>query len=216
MFVIDGMEYAFVDAVLGVDLSLTAPGVAMVSSPWGDEPARATATTLTGLSKGRYQQASALRELALQVARAAYSMTSRHLGAFVVMESVLVQSGTGKATERAALWWMVAAELEAAGIAVTRLHPTTRKSLALDDEGRSVLRAMSAAERKRAAKRVGLQSVRRRWSGVVLPDDNAADALVCAEVGARALGWAGLPPLENKNLPGAIRALGIEEKEMAR
>lgn len=209
---IDGREFERVDIVFGIDLSLTAPGVAFVTEPWGGGAAEARAVTLSGLVKSKHREASALEDLAQRVYLAVRSMMARHPEAFAVMESVLVQSGTGKATERAALWWMVAARLERAGIPVTRLHPTTRKSLALDDRGRADLRALDAAGRKRAGKRIGLQSMRRRWPSVVLADDNSADALVCAELGARAIGWAGLPELNNKNLPNAIRALGIEER----
>lgn len=215
MWVVDGFEMPRVDMVIGVDLSLTGPGIAAISEPWGraGEVVEAKATTLSRVPSDTAQRGLTLRRSADRVAQMATNLAARAPFVLVVMEGLLLQSGTGKAPERAAFWWMVRGELEARGYAVTSVHPTTRKSLGLDDEGREALRRMSTADRKKNAKRVGLQSMRRRWPGVVFPDDNASDALVCAELGARALGWKGLPELNNKNLPGAIRALGIEERK---
>lgn len=212
MIVVEGLEFANVDAVLGVDLSLTAPGLARILEPWGGSVPHATATTLSGMPNAKRRKATELDLFAERIVRGAESMLARSPHSIAVIEAVLVQSGTGKATERAALWWMVAAGLEKLGCAIVTVHPSTRKSLALDDQGRGELRSMTAAQRKNAGKRIGLQSMRRRWPSVVLPDDNAADALVCAELGARALGWAGLPENTNPNLPKAIGALGIEER----
>lgn len=215
MWVVDGFEMPRVDMVIGVDLSLTGPGIAAISEPWGraGEIVEAKATTLSRVPSDTAQRGLTLRRSADRVGQMATNLAARAPFVLVVMEGLLLQSGTGKAPERAAFWWMVRGELEARGYPVTRVHPTTRKSLGLDERGAAELRAMDPATRKRSAKRVGLQSMRRRWPGVVFPDDNASDALVCAELGARALGWSGLPELNNKNLPGAIRALGIEERK---
>lgn len=215
MWVVDGFEMPRVDMVIGVDLSLTGPGIAAIPEPWGrpGEIVEAKATTLSRVPSDTVQRGLTLRRSADRVGQMATNLAARAPFVLVVMEGLLLQSGTGKAPERAAFWWMVRGELEARGYAVTSVHPTTRKSLGLDDEGREALRTMSAADRKKNAKRVGLQSMRRRWPGVVFPDDNASDALVCAELGARALGWGSLPEQNNKNLPNAIRALGIEERK---
>lgn len=230
MKVIDGAEFEHIDSVFGIDLSLTAPGIALIHEPWGSEAAPAQALTLKGLGPVRNRYASALSDYALRIVAEITSRALRSRGRIAVMEAVLNQSGTGKATERGALWWMVAAGLEAEGFAICTVHPTTRRSLAFDATGRALLAeerakitgdssltpkevALAKARMSRLAKKVGQQSQQRRWPKVEIPDDNAADALVCAELGARALGWAGLPELENKNLPKAIRALGITEKE---
>lgn len=215
MLAVDGFVVPRFDLVVGIDLSLTGPGIAAIYDPWGDpgEMARAKATTLGRVSVDEDKRGFVLRLASSRVADMVGSLADRSIHTLVVMESLLLQSMTGKAPERAAFWWMVRGELEARGYPVTRVHPTTRKSLGLDEQGAAELKSMDPATRKRSAKRVGLQSMRRRWPGVVLPDDNASDALVCAELGARALGWNGLPELNNKNLPGAIRALGIEERK---
>lgn len=215
MLAVDGFVVPRFDLVVGIDLSLTGPGIAAVYEPWGmaDEVVRARATTLGRVPPDEDKRGWHLSMASSRVADMVTNLADRSVNVLVVMEALLLQSGTGKAPERAAFWWMVRGELEARGYPVTRVHPTTRKSLGLDDEGREALRRMSPADRKKNAKRVGLQSMRRRWPAVVFPDDNASDALVCAELGARALGWSGLPELNNKNLPGAIRALGIEERK---
>lgn len=215
MWVVDGVELPRVDVVIGLDLSLTGPGIAAIMEPWGysGEVAKAHATTLGRVPVEEVQRGLILRRSATRVVDMVSNLAQRSDGILVVMERLLLQSMTGKAPERSAFWWMVRGELEARGAAVTSVHPTTRKSLGLDEQGAAELKAMDAAARKRSAKRVGLQSMRRRWPGVVFPDDNASDALVCADLGARALGWGSLPELNNKNLPGAIRALGIEERK---
>lgn len=201
--------------VVGIDLSLTGPGIAAISEPWGtlDVLANAKATTLGRVPVDVDQRGLILRRAADRVGQMAANLASRSEFVLVVMEGLLLQSGTGKAPERAAFWWMVRGELESRGYPVTTVHPTTRKSLGLDEEGREALRKMDGSARKRNAKKVGLASMRRRWPGVVFPDDNASDALVCAELGARALGWGSLPEQDNKNLPNAIRALGIDERK---
>lgn len=214
MWVVDGFVVPRFDLVVGIDLSLTGPGIAAIYEPWGmaDETARAKATTLGRVPPDEDQRGLHLRLSASRVADMVTNLADRSTNVLVVMEKLLLQSMTGKAPERSAFWWMVRGELEARGYPVTSVHPTTRKSLGLDERGAEELKAMAPDVRKRSAKRVGLQSMRRRWPGVVFPDDNASDALVCADLGARALGWNGLPELNNKNLPGAIRALGIEER----
>lgn len=203
-------------SVVGVDLSLTGPGIASIMNPvYGDDNGGlfVAATTLGRVPVGEVNRGLVLKHSAERVSRLIDSIVDGSPSVLVVMEAILLQSATGKAPERAAFWWMVRAELEERGYLVTSLHPTTRKSLALDDEGRAALKAMTAPERKKRAKAVGLASMRRRWPGVVFPDDNAADALVCADLGARALRWGLLPELENKNLPNAIAALGINERK---
>lgn len=231
MFKIDGLELAGVDSVVGLDLSLTGPGLAVMRAPWGDGPPFAMAATLPGFGKVSGRYASALSAFADKIIVEVVNRSSMTSGRVAVMESVLNQSGTGKATERGALWWMVAAGLERNGFAICTVHPTTRRTLSHDDEARKLLAdardALNAMKStltpkqltsekgrlSRLGKKATLQAQRRRWPDVAMKDDNAADALVCAELGARGLGWAGLPPLVNKNLPGAIRALGIEKKE---
>lgn len=215
MWAVDGFVLPRVDLVAGLDLSLTGPGIAAITEPWGysGEMAKAYATTLGRVPVDEDQRGLVLRLSATRVADMVTNLADRAEYVLVVMEKLLLQSMTGKAPERSAFWWMVRGELESRGYAVTSVHPTTRKSLGLDERGAADLKGMSAADRKKNAKRVGLQSMRRRWPGVVFPDDNASDALVCADLGARALGWGHLPELNNKNLPGAIRALGIEERK---
>ena len=208
------------EAVVGLDLSLTAPGIARILPAWGAESAHAVATTLDRVPTGEQDRGLMLLEAAQRVARRAMTLV-QYAGdnPVAVMEALLLQSTNGKAMERAAFWWMVRAQLELRGFEVVSVHPTSRRSIAMDEAARAEWRDAPKAQKSLVGKRAVLASVRRRWPGVVLPDDNAADALVCAEVGAHALGFAGLPSLAGaqlKSLRSAIGALGITERMEAR
>ena len=206
--------------VVGLDLSLTAPGIARILPAWGAEPAHAVATTLDRVPTGEQDRGLVLLEAAQRIARRAMTLVQfAGDNPVAVMEALLLQSTNGKAMERAAFWWMVRAQLELRGFEVVSVHPTSRRSIAMDEAARAEWRDAPKAQKSLVGKRAVLASVRRRWPGVVLPDDNAADALVCAEVGAHALGFAGLPSLAGaqlKSLRSAIGALGITERKEAR
>lgn len=208
------------EAVVGLDLSLTAPGIARILPPWGDEPAHAVATTLDRVPTDEMDRGLVLLEAAQRIARRAMTLVQAASGErLAVMEALLLQSANGKAMERAAFWWMVRAQLELRGFEVVSVHPTARRSIAMDDAARAEWRNAPKHQKAAAGKRAVLASVRRRWPGVVLPDDNAADALVCAEVGAHRAGFAGLPYLagpQMKSLLNATEALGITERKEAR
>lgn len=232
MLSVDGFEFAEPGLVVGLDLSLTAPGVAALYRPWGDETPRAVATTVDRVPTTVDKRGLVLREAAARIGRTVEKLAARESEVLVVIEALLLQSGTGKAPERAAFWWMVRGELENRGYAVTSVHPTTRRSLSHDAEAvatlakfRAAVKALGALPKPEAdrnkrrlaklGKTVSVETARRRWPSVVLPDDDAADALVCADLGARALEWRGLPELDNKNLPGAIKSLGITKGKNA-
>ena len=204
------------EAVVGLDLSLTAPGIARILPAWGAESAHAVATTLDRVPTGEQDRGLVLHEAAERVADRAAKLVMMVGGErLAVMEALLLQSANGKAMERAAFWWMVRAQLELRGFEVVSVHPTSRRSIAMDDAARAEWRNAPKHQKAAAGKRAVLASVRRRWPGVVLPDDNAADALVCAEVGAHRAGFAGLPYLagpQMKSLLRATEALGITER----
>lgn len=204
-----------VECVIGIDLSLTGPGLARISKPWGSERAHAVATTLDRVPTIEVMRGAVLHEAAERIARRALRLclgTSDE--SLIVMEALLLQSTNGKAMERAAFWWMVRAQLELYGFTVMSVHPTSRRSIAMDDAARKMWRDAPKKQKAAVGKRAVVQSVGRRWSGVILPDDNAADALVCAEVGAHAARFSGLPQLAGpqlKSLSNAIGALDITE-----
>lgn len=227
MLTVDGFELSDPGIVVGLDLSLTAPGVAALYKPWGSEAPRGVAATMERVPTGEARRGLVLRDAAQRIAGRVSALAEREPEVLVVAEALLLQSGTGKAPERAAFWWMVRGELEARGYAVTSVHPTTRRSLSHDKRAVEKLAAeratiklfgtgLPSSETQRHKRRlaklgktVSLETARRRWPSVVLPDDDAADALVCADLGARALGWPGMPVIDNKNLSSAIKSLGI-------
>lgn len=201
--------------VVGLDLSLTAPGIAALVEPWGEERPHVVAATLDRVPPTTKRRGVVLHEAAKRIAHRAEVLAVRSSYPVAVMEAILTQSSTGKAMERAAFWWMVRAQLELRSFTVVEVHPTSRRSIAMDAEARAAWAAAPKSQKTDVGKRAALASVRRRWSGVVLPDDNAADALVCAEVGANALGWPGMPELvgpQLKSLRNAIGALGLKRE----
>lgn len=213
----DVSEHEF---VIGLDMSLTGPGIARLSKPWGDELPHAVATTLDRVPSIEAKRGLVLLEAAERIARRALSLVGGNSAdTLVVMEAVLLQSTTGKPIERAALWWQVRGQLELRGFDVASVHPTSRRSIAMDAVARSAYNAYRGkpSGKGKFGKDLVLQSVRRQWPGVVLPDDNAADALVCASVGAHALGWR--LPLQDaakaqiKSLGSAAVALAIDERK---
>lgn len=226
MLTVDGFELSDPGIVVGLDLSLTAPGIAALYKPWGSEAPRGVAATMERVPTGEAKRGLVLRDAAQRIAGRVSALAEREPEVLVVAEALLLQSGTGKAPERAAFWWMVRGELEARGYAFTSVHPTTRRSISHDAKAVAKLAAERATvksfgplpkseadrHKRRLAKlgkTVTLETARRRWPSVVLPDDDAADALVCADLGARALGWPGMPVIDNKNLSSAIKSLGI-------
>lgn len=236
MLVIDGQEIAEPEVVIGIDLSLTGPGLAVIRRPWPGSDAGPIAQTAVAarVPVEERQRGLVLKRAARRIVKDCLQLTGASAARIACMESLLLQSGTGKAPERAAFWWMVRAELESAGFVVVRLDPNTRRSLAHDDIATSEISAARAelkarkptmtpkqiasasGQISRLGKKLGVQSQQRRWPRVSFRDDNAADALVCAEVVAQALGWGGFPDLgkrRNKTMSGAIGALGIERKE---
>jgi crossover junction endodeoxyribonuclease RuvC len=145
--------------VVGVDLSLTATGVAT----------EAGVQTITSSGKAgaslRVRRAR-LNEIALAVTDIVESAPTTSL---VVIEAPAFSRTTGHQHDRSGLWWLVVDQLLGAGHLVAEVAPTAR--------------AKYATGKGNAGKDAVLLAVARRYPGVLVEDNNQADALILRAMG---------------------------------
>lgn len=154
-------------AVLGLDLSLTGTGLAAVTSDGGF-------TVITEGSTGKRGDTLADRDRRL-------ADLARRIGLFVqdwddyaiaVIEGPSVMSQGGSNWDRAGLWWLVVQQLDPARTAVAA--PSTVKKW--------------SAGKGSADKAAVAGGVTRLWPEFECANDNEADALALASMGAQRLG----------------------------
>jgi hypothetical protein len=151
--------------VAGLDLSLTCSGVTVIRDGEVDlyqvrSPAPVNSDVLTVWERIRY---SAIRVVRLVPA-----------DAVVVVEWASYASKFGQPDERNAHRWLVVGTLAQRGCRVLKASPKTRAKYAADDGN---------ADKKRV-----LAAMRGRHPDLVIADDNVADSLALAAMGARHLG----------------------------
>ena len=151
--------------VVGLDLSLTNSGVTVIRDGEIDlhqvrSVAPGDSSVLAVWERIRY---SAIRVVRLVPE-----------DALVVVEWASYASKFGQPDERNAHRWLVAGTLAQRGCRVLQVSPKTRAKYATDD---------GAADKKRV-----LAAMRARHPGLVIADDNVADSLALAAMGARHLG----------------------------
>jgi crossover junction endodeoxyribonuclease RuvC len=142
--------------VLGVDLSLTSTGIATGHVTLRHRPPK----DLTGLHRMRWIRTQVLALAAL--------------AELVVIEGLAYASHTGKASERAGLWWMVMDALDEIGAHVAVVSPAGR--------------AKYATGKGNAGKDAVLAAVVKRYPGFEVSGNDQADALVLAAMGLDHLG----------------------------
>lgn len=143
--------------VVGLDLSLTSSGFARGSSVGRLTPPK----HLTGLERLRWIRGSVLEVVA---------------GAgLVVVEGLAFSSHTGKAAERAGLWWLVVDALDVAGLPVAVAPPASR--------------CRYATGKGNAPKDAVLAAACRRFPAVDVTGNDQADALWLAAMGCAYLGY---------------------------
>lgn len=151
--------------IVGLDLSLTATGLAFITDA-GVHTCRLSSKGKTDASL--YSRAERLTKLARDIVDAC-------LGAdLIVVEgpSLAVKSQAGT-FDRSGLWWLVVSQLQYTRVA--EVPPSTLKRF--------------ATGKGNASKDEVLAAVVRRYIDVCSPaDNNEADALVCADMGAHYLG----------------------------
>jgi Holliday junction resolvasome RuvABC endonuclease subunit len=155
--------------VLGLDLSLTATGVAQLySDEHGTEPpvTSSICTKPTGpLITERRDRIHYITDTIAHLADGAQ---------LVVVEGPSLGSRDGHIWDRAGLWWTVAHRLTHAGIPIVEIPPTVLKKFATG-KGNAVKTAVAAA-------------ITRLWPTVEPRNDNEFDALALATMGAQHLG----------------------------
>jgi crossover junction endodeoxyribonuclease RuvC len=154
--------------VLGLDLSLTSSGVAVVES--------GTGVVYTEAIKTKGKKNDTLRE---RHERHAYILTriqeiiEEHSPQYIVIEGPAYASSVGKLHDRSGLWWIVVFTLMNDLYKVSEVPPTNR--------------AQYATGKGRVPKEVVVAAVAEHMSTVVKTDDEA-DAIVLACMALRSLG----------------------------
>lgn len=165
--------------VVGLDLSLRSTGIGIVTDTargaklahdvikanvtrTGPKDAKGKSTETFG---DRYRRMS---ELAKDVTHHAFTAD------LVVIEGFFVSPGVG-VQDRAALWWVVAGALYRRGVPVAVISPTSVK-LAIAGKGKADKVEVALA-------------VQKLWPGADLGNNDSADAIGMAHLGAVALGW---------------------------
>lgn len=152
--------------VVGLDLSLTATGVACIggvhAEPW--------TVTVSTKPAGKTLACRWLRILSI-VAHVAPTLDGADL---VALEGPSFGSRDGYAWERAGLWWQIVRHCLENSIRLAEVPPAVVKKW--------------ATGRGNAGKTAVAVSIARLWPDVDLPDDNAADALALAGMAAQRLG----------------------------
>ena len=156
--------------IVGLDLSLTATGVAIVSS-------RVTVHTVTSKGSKDATLDQRAERLAGLVGDTLYGARCGALGVkadLVVIEQPAFSRTTGHHHDRSGLWWLVVDAMRVNSFPVVEVTPSGLKKY--------------ATGRGNAGKDEVLLAVARRFPDVEVTNNNEADALVLAAMGARYLG----------------------------
>ena len=167
---IHGPRYA-----VGLDLSLTGTGVAVISRETGH--VRLGLVETAGVKDPTLDQILSRLHTALEGIVAHIPITRT----LVVVEAPSRGPQTGKAHERAGLWWRTVAYLHAKGHDVAQAYPRTRAKYAAGH-----LPVQNA--RKGPNKREVIAALTTEHPHLALGNDNIADAFALACMGARRLG----------------------------
>ena len=166
--------------VVGLDLSLTSSGVAIIGWPG---PAMATPYAHVSRVRSKGTRGDTLQDRHARLRMLAQAIIDEARGAaLVVVEQPAFSAVGGSHHDRSGLWWLVVGRLLSREIPVVEVTPGQLKKYAT---GSGV-----------AGKDAVLAAVVRRYPCVDVGNNDEADALVLAAIGARRLGF----PLE-ESLP---------------
>lgn len=167
--------------VVGIDLSLTATGIATITQRVDRPPIVSvvefkTALTKTGPARGRAKTSETLRDRVTRSRSIAADVCHTALTAeLVVIEGLFTGPNAGKLIDRASTWMRIIDRCIAADVPLAVVSPAALK-LPITGSGRSDKAAMASA-------------LIRLWPDLVIGSDNEVDAVACAHLGAVALGW---------------------------
>ena len=166
-------------SVAGLDLSLRATGIAVLAlSPVCATKLIATTTVGRDGIKGEGYPARA-RRIVAQTRRVLAQIPGDV--ELVVIEGPSYGSQHGAQMDRYALWMGVYSSLQAQGVPIAVVAPGTREKWATGSVPRGI-------DRKARKARV-LAAVRGMWPDARIRNDDEADALALASIGAHYLGW---------------------------
>jgi crossover junction endodeoxyribonuclease RuvC len=151
--------------VVGIDLSLTASGIAAIDDTVGIVT---VATTVLKSKPDTGTLASRHKRLETIAAGVIGFAGNAHL---VLIEGPSYASGGRGTWDRAGLWWWVVSILNLTGVALIEVPPKTR--------------AKWATDKGNAGKSAVAVAMGRMWPEVSLTDDNDSDALALASIGAQ-------------------------------
>jgi len=172
--------------IVGIDPSLTGTGLAILNQ----HGAWVTTIMTTGRrGDGLAERDHRIRYIVNEVL--ADDMCNADLA---VIEGPAITRNAGSAWDRAGLWWRIVHRLLANDVPVAVCPPSTR--------------AKWATGRGNADKAAVAVAVARMWPDVELTDDNQADALALASMGAQRLG---LLPTDKKHHTDALAAVAWPE-----
>lgn len=151
--------------VVGIDLSLTASGLAAIDDTVGIVTVDTTVLKSkpdSGTLVSRHKRLEAIAAGVISF------VGSAHL---VLIEGPSFASGGRGTWDRAGLWWWVVSVLNLTGVALIEVPPKTR--------------AKWATNKGNAGKQAVAVAIGRMWPEVTLTDDNDSDALALASIGAQ-------------------------------
>ena len=166
-------------AVLGIDQSLRGTGLALYA-----DGETVTALVRADLGEGVAGIRQAVRYIVGRVVTFAPACDL-----YVLEAPIIPRHGSGLALERAWLFGLLFDQLYSRGQVAT-VHPMTR--------------ALYATGNGRASKEEVVAAMRARFPDVAIADDNVADALALANIGARWLG----KPMDGEATAPQLRAMG--------
>jgi crossover junction endodeoxyribonuclease RuvC len=179
------MGHLPVTRIIGLDLSLASTGAAVIDTAVPG-PAQTRRVLVKARAVKRGDPPHTITERSTRLRRLAGDTTTLCVGAdLVLVEGPTYSSDTGKAHDRAGYWWLVVARLTGAGLNVVEVSPTALKVYALG-------KGAGAGTGKDDV----LAAVVRRYLDVAIGNNDEADALVLAAMGARFTGH----PIEEKPL----------------
>lgn len=205
--------------VAGIDLSMTNAGVAVLRGDLPQpiitnvmsSPIKTTRNADGDLYAGLLDRRNRLQGIAARVVRAALTGLDRETddAPLFVIEAPLYaahgKSGTAGQHDRAGLWWLVVHLLYKHGL-VVEVTGSTMKRYATGS---------GATPKGSTSKAPVTAAMPRMFPGVFVADDNAADALALAAMGARALGHPREPSPQRVN-PAALDAVRWPTETMRR
>lgn len=159
--------------IIGIDSSLTGTGVAVLRTLPGVacEVHTVTAKVSTKAPSPEYAELERMHAITRQVGALDPGGT-----ALAVLEGPSLASRNGKAHERAGLWWMLYAQaVNEWCVPVLVVRPTIRAKYATGSGNASKDHVMLAASR--------------RYPDILMSNNNEADAVLLAAIGARLLGY---------------------------